>query len=67
VTSVASRSMTNGAAADTSWSGACTPANVHTLARAAALAALIAAIAAGASAARAVIVRDTVGSDATAP
>ena len=59
----------DGPAADVSWSGACTPADVHTLARAAALAVSIAANAAngaGASAAGAVMVCDTVGFDATA-
>jgi hypothetical protein len=67
VTRVASMSMTSGAAAFVSWSGACSPASSHTAARAAARAVLIAFSTAGASAARASIVRETVGSDATGP
>jgi len=59
--------MTNGTAANVSWSGASRPAAAHTLAWAAARAVSIAARAAGASAARAAIVRDTVGSEATDP
>jgi len=67
VTSVASKSTTSGLAASVSWSGAWTPASVHTRARAVARAVLIAANAAGASAASAAIVRETVGSDVTSP
>ncbi len=59
--------MTNGVATVVSWSGACTPAAAHTRDLAAARAVLIATRAAGTSAASAVMVRDTVGSDATDP
>lgn len=67
VTSVASTSMINGDAASTAWSGPCWPASAHARARAAARAVLIALNAAGTSAAKAVIVRETVGSEATDP
>ena len=67
VTKVASRSMTNGSAAEASWSGASRPAAAHTLARADALAVSIAASAVGASAANVAMARETVGSDATDP
>jgi hypothetical protein len=67
VTSVASMSMASGCSALIHRSGACSPAKDHTRARAAALAAWIAFNTLAASAASAVIVRDTVGSEATGP
>jgi hypothetical protein len=67
VTSVASRSTINGDCPVAAASGAFGPANAHARARAAARAELIALTAAGASLARASIVRETVGSEATRP
>ena len=67
VTSVASRSTTNGLPASISWSGACSPARRHAIARAASRAPSTAANAASASAARRDTTRDTVGLDATSP
>lgn len=61
VISVASRSMTNGRSALALWPGACTPARAQARARAAARAASIAFDVRGVSAARASIVRETVG------
>lgn len=64
---LADTSMINGCSASVPWSGARSPTNPQTVARAAARAVSIAFNAASASAASTSMVRDTVGSEATRP